>query len=172
MKRTLLSLFVVLTTLMLAACGSGNQQTGVGLSPSQVMIPVVQVEVKGATDGIAPPDVNPETLSKGYRYKPPGEYDPSNPDKWQVSAYFFEPSFVTVVQGDSITLRIFVINGDRHVDWIEAPDGSEATHEEVANRGREYMISFVAEQAGYYILHCDEHEPTMRMTLLSLPSNG
>jgi len=129
-------------------------------------------EVKGATDGIAPPDVNPETLSKGYRYKPPGEYDPSNPDKWQVSAYFFEPSFVTVVQGDNITLRIFVINGDRHVDWIEAPDGSEATHEEVANRGREYIINFVAEQAGYYILHCDEHEPTMRMTLLSLPSNG
>ncbi len=172
-RRTpLLLLLVALTVLLLAACGSGSESAGVGLTPSQVMIPVVQVEVKGATDGIAPPDVNPETLSKGYRYKPPGEYDPDNPDKWQVSSYFFAPSFVTVVQGDNITLRIFVINGDRHVDWIEAPDGSRATSEEVANRGREYTISFVAEQAGYYILQCDEHEPTMRMTLLSLPSGG
>ena len=76
---------------------------------------------------------------------------------------------MTIIQGDHITLKIIVINGDRHVDWIEAPDGSEVTEKEVANRGREYTISFTAEQAGYYIVHCDEHEPTMRITLLSLP---
>lgn len=138
-------------------------------SPAQVLIPVNQIEVKGATDGIPAPDVDPTTLSKGYRYKAPGEYDANNPDKWQVSSYFFVPSFITVLQGDNLTLQIFVINGDRHVDWIEAPDGSEVYKKEVTNRGREYSINFVAEQTGYYILHCDEHAPTMRMTILVLP---
>ena len=171
-KIVAMSVFTVLGVLLLVSCSEKSDKTGIDLSPSQVMIPISQVEVKGATDGIPAPDVDPATLSKGYRYKPPGEYDPDNPDKWQVSSYFFVPSFVTVVQGDNVTLRIFVVNGDRHVDWIEAPDGSEVTEKEVANRGREYTINFVAEQAGYYIIHCDEHEPTMRITLLALPRKG
>lgn len=168
-KKMLYCACVSLAVFFIASCGGNDDSAGIDLPPSQVMIPVTQVEVKGATDGIAPPDVDPATLSKGYRYKAPGEYDPANPNKWQVSAYFFTPSYVTVVQGDNITLRIFVVNGDRHVDWIEGPDGREVVHQEVANRGREYTLSFVAEQAGYYIVHCDEHEPTMRMTLLALP---
>ncbi len=168
-KIVSVGVLAVVAVLLLASCGGKSNTAGIDLQPAQVTIPISQVEVKGATDGIPAPDVNPATLSKGYRYKPPGEYDPDNPNKWQVSTYFFTPSFITVVQGDNVTLRIIVINGDRHVDWIEAPDGSEVTEKEVTNRGREYTINFTADQAGYYVVHCDEHEPTMRITLLALP---
>jgi len=100
-----------------------------GCSPnvpaSEVTFDVSIIEIKGATDGIEPPQVDPTSLSSGYRFKPPGEYDESNPDKWQVSTYLFSPSDLTVKQGDSVTLRMFVVNGDTHVTWLEAPDGSK-----------------------------------------------
>lgn len=171
-KFVILGIIALAAVLFFASCSDKKDLTGIDLSPAQVTIPISQIEIKGATDGIPAPEVDPTTLSKGYRYKKPGEYDPANPNKWQVSTYLFSPSFITLVQGDNVTLKIFVVNGDRHVDWIEAPDGSEVQEKEVTNRGREYSISFVASQAGYYILHCDEHEPTMRVTMLVLPRKG
>ncbi len=142
---------------------------GVGLEGSEVLFDVSIIEIKGATDGITPPDVHPEDLSSGYRYKPPGEYDESNPDKWQVSTYLFSPSAFTVVQGDKVTLRTFVINGDNHTVWLEAPDGKKL-NEVTMNRGREYNFSFTADQSGYYTLNCLQHEPTMSATILVLPA--
>jgi plastocyanin len=68
-----------------------------------------------------------------------------------------------------VTLRTFVINGDKHTVWLEAPDGSTAAGEVVMNRGREYNFQFTADLAGYYTLHCDEHDPTMSATILVLP---
>ena len=171
-KFAMPGIIALVAVLLLASCSDKKDLTGIDLSSAQVTIPVSQIEIKGATDGIPAPEVDPATLSKGYRYKKPGEYDSDNPNKWQVSTYFFSPSFITLVQGDNVTLKIFVVNGDRHVDWLEAPDGSVVHEKEVTNRGREYTINFVAEQAGYYILHCDEHEPTMRITMLVLPRKG
>ena len=155
---------IVLVSLALFACGGG----GTGLEGSEVVIDVSIIEIKGATDGIAPPDVDPVSLSAGYRFTGPGEYDESNPDKWQVSTYLFSPSALTVVQGDSVTLRTFVVNGDEHEVWLEAPDGTKLG-EELMNRGREYNFSFTADQAGYYTLHCENHEPTMSAQILVLP---
>lgn len=162
------SLFII-AGLALAGCGGAE---GVGLSPSSVTIDVSVIEIKGATDGIDPPSVDPATLSDGYRYKPPGEYDADNPNKWQVSTYLFSPSALTVAQGDAVTLRMFVINGDLHTVWLEAPDGTTAAVEVAMNRGREYNVSFTADKPGYYTLHCDEHEPTMSLSILVLPSGG
>jgi len=143
-----------------------------GCSPNvpanEVTFDVSIIEIKGATDGIEPPQVDPTSLSSGYRFKPPGEYDESNPDKWQVSTYLFSPSDLTVKQGDSVTLRMFVVNGDTHVTWLEAPDGSKVD-EFTMNRGREYNLSFTADQAGYYTLHCDNHGPTMQAQILAMP---
>ncbi|MFQ5593713.1 MAG: cupredoxin domain-containing protein [Anaerolineae bacterium] len=149
-----------------------SQAGAVSLSPSSVTFDVSVIEIKGATDGIPAPDVNPRDLSDGYRFKPPGEYDPDNPDKWQVSTYMFSPAAMMVAQGDNVTLRTFVINGDEHTVWVEAPDGSTAASEVIMNRGREYSVTFTSDQAGYYTLHCDEHDPTMSATILSLPSGG
>ncbi len=164
MSKKMFIILPVLLALLLTACG------GTALEPSEVTIDVSIIEIKGATDGISAPSVDPESLSSGYRFKPPGEYDESNPDKWQVSTYLFSPSAFTVVQGDSVTLRTIVINGDEHTVWLESPDGSKGEMV-VMNRGREYTFSFTADQAGYYTLHCDEHEPTMSVQILALPSS-
>jgi len=86
----------------------------------------------------------------------------------QVSTYLFSPSALTAVQGDKVTLRFFVVNGDTHVTWLEAPDGSRVD-EVTMNRGREYTLNFTADQAGYYTMHCDNHAPTMSAQILALP---
>jgi plastocyanin len=156
-------LLVIFIVLLVSACGSN------ALAPSEVTFDISVIEIKGATDGIEPPSEDPAGLSAGYRFKPPGEYDAENPDKWQVSTYLFSPSALTAVQGDSVTLRLFVINGDTHVTWLEAPDGSRVD-EFTMNRGREYYVSFTADQAGYYTLHCDNHGPTMQAKILVLPT--
>ena len=156
----------------LATACSGSQAGEIGLSPTSVTFDVSVIEIKGATDGIPAPEVDPAGLSLGYRFKPPGEYDSENADKWQVSTYMFSPAALVVAQGDNVTLRTFVINGDKHTVWLEAPDGSTAGSEVLMNRGREYNFAFTAEQAGYYTLHCDEHDPTMSATILVLPTGG
>ena len=163
MFKKVLHILPVFLVLFVTACG------GTSIEPSEVTIDISIIEIKGATDGISAPSVDPESLSSGYRFKPPGEYDESNLDKWQVSTYLFSPSAFTVIQGDSVNLRTFVINGDEHTVWLEFPDGSKGATT-VMNRGREYTFSFTADQAGYYTLHCDEHEPTMSVQILALPS--
>jgi plastocyanin len=84
----------------------------------------------------------------------------------------FSPAAMTVTQGDEVTLRTFVVNGDEHTVWVEAPDGSRVVENDVMNRGREYQITFTADQAGYYILHCNEHAPTMSANILALPNQA
>jgi plastocyanin len=116
--------------------------------------------------------VDPTTLSAGYRFTGPGDYDEENPDKWQVSSYMFSPADMTVMQGDTVTLRTFVLNGDTHAVRLLAPDGSEVGDAEVWNRGREYNLTFTADQAGYYTLICDTHGPTMTTQILALPASG
>jgi len=162
-KIVALSTLLILSSLVLSACGAG-----VGLEGSDVTFDVSVIEIKGSTDGIDAPDVDPASLSAGYGFKEPGVYDGDNPDKWQVATYLFSPSALTAVKGDNITLRMFVINGDTHVTWLEAPDGS-VVEEWTMNRGREYNISFTADQAGYYTMHCNNHAPTMSANILVLP---
>ena len=159
---------VVLMAFVLGACG-GSDGT-VGLDATDVTFDVSFIEIKGATDGIEAPGVDPAGLSDGYRFKPPGEYDADNAAKWQVSTYMISPAALTIGQGDAVTLRTFVINGDKHTVWVQAPDGSTAVAEVVMNRGREYEVKFTADQTGYYSLLCDEHSPTMSAQILSLPT--
>jgi plastocyanin len=128
------------------------------------------VEVKGATmaDKLAPPAVNPKNLSKGYGFKAPGEIDKKKQKKWQVSSYMFTPSFVTVRQGDTVKLIVFIVNGDKHEVWITAPDGQKVVAPKKWNRGREYHVQFVAEKTGSYQLVCSEHAPSMITTFMVL----
>lgn len=159
------SVLLVVASLFLASCGSDS-----GAEPTDVLFDVSIIEIKGATDGIEAPSVNPADISDGYRFKPPGEYDADNAAKWQVSTYMFSPAALSVNKGDTVTLRTFVVNGDEHTVWVEAPDGSTVVPEIIMNRGREYDVTFTASLAGYYTLHCDEHEPTMSAQILSITS--
>lgn len=139
--------------------------------PSKVWFAVTGVELKGSTvtKDLAVPPVNPKTLSDGYRYKAPGEADKADATKWEVSTYVWNPGAITVLQGDEVTLRIFIVNGDKHTTWIEGPDGQEVVKEQEQNRGREYLLTFTAAQVGHYMLHCNEHDPTMHAVISVLP---
>ena len=129
------------------------------------------IEIKGGTSAekLAPPSVNPKDLSKGYDFKAPGEADKSDPKRWEVSSYMFSPSSVTVRQGDTVKLTVFVVNGDEHDVQINDPDGREVIAKAKWNRGREYQLSFVAKKLGTYHLTCSDHAPTMAATFLVLP---
>lgn len=157
-------LAAVLATLLvtLGACSSGALA-----EPGDVTFDVELVEIKGATDGIPAPDVDPKSLSKGYGYTQPGDFDAENPDKWQVAAYLFAPGAMSVIKGDDVTLRMFGVNGDEHVITVEAPDGSTAVESFTVNRGREVTVSFTADQAGHYRVICVTHSPTMTADILS-----
>lgn len=129
------------------------------------------IEVKGSTttDKLASPPLNPKDLSKGYGFKAPGEADKFDPKKWEVSSYRFAPGFMTVLQGDTVKLIVFVVNGDEHEARITDPDGREVVAKTTWNRGREYEVSFVAEKLGPYQLTCSTHSPTMNATFYVLP---
>ena len=129
------------------------------------------VEVKGATsaDKLRPPAVNPTDLSKGYGFKAPGQVDSRAPKKWQVASYMFVPGYVTARQGDTISLTMFVVNGDEHTVRVYAPDGKVVVPETTWNRGRQYEVSFVTDQVGTYQLVCSNHAPSMIAHFLVLP---
>jgi plastocyanin len=129
------------------------------------------VEWKGTTSTtkLAPPSIDPTELSDGYGFKGPGVLDATNPDKWQVASYVWTPGSMIAYQGDQIDLTLFIVNGDEHSTWIEAPDGTEVVVEQEMNRGREYNLTFTATQSGVYRLVCNEHEPTMTAYILALP---
>jgi plastocyanin len=129
------------------------------------------VEYKGSTstEKLAPPVVNPATLSKGYVLKAPGEADKTAPQVWEIDSYALTPGFVTVQQGDTVTLQVLVVNGDKHEVGVLAPDGQVVVPKATWTRGVEYRVSFVAEKLGTYKLSCETHAPTMSANILVLP---
>jgi plastocyanin len=129
------------------------------------------VEIKGATttESLAPPTINPSSLSKGYGFKGPGDADKSAAQRWEVASYSFAPGFITVQQGDTVALTAFVVNGDQHDVAVLGPDGQVVVPTTIWQRGREYQVSFVAEHTGTYQLKCFAHAPSMTANILVLP---
>ncbi len=152
-------------TALVLAVTVGATAGSAAAKPRKVEFNILQAELKGSTttDKLAPPTSDPSKLSDAYGYKAPGVADPAAPTKWEVSAYqFITSGAMTACKGDTIALRLFAINGDEHKDWVEAPNGDEVVKEKTHNRGREYVVSFRAKQAGVYTLICNKHEPTMK----------
>ncbi len=171
-----LSLVIAVTASACATGVSEERVAGIENQIGKVSEPTTErhfyitvAEIKGYTSGIEAPSVNPKDLSDGYGFYPAGTVDPERPDRWGVGAYFFMPASMIAFQGDKVSLTTIVLNGDEHTIWIEGPDGNEASGEELWNRGREYKTSFIASKAGTYILHCDNHEPTMTAYIQVLP---
>jgi len=161
-SRRLLGI-VAVGALILGACTSGSSA-----EPGDVTFDVELVEIKGATDGIPAPDVDPTSLSTGYGYTAPGDYDAENPDKFQVATYMFSPGAMSVISGDQVTLRMFGVNGDEHTILVTAPDGSTSVDNFTVNRGREVIVDFAADQTGHYKVICLNHAPTMTADILSV----
>ncbi|MBI4320576.1 MAG: hypothetical protein HY675_18960 [Chloroflexi bacterium] len=167
MNRVVMGVVAVLISVaFLAGCAQGS-----ALRPGERLVYMNAMEVKGSTttDGLAAPDKNPEEMSKGFAYQKPGDFDKSNPKAWQVSSYMFEPSAVTVFQGDRVKISMFVINGNKHRDRVEDPDGKVIIPEQERNRGRQYELSFMADKPGVYRLVCEEHKPTMTALVTVVP---
>lgn len=173
MEKELASLKSTVGTVQTESAKVGaiqEQLGGVALEPGARTFVMTGFELKGSTKAseLSAPTADPTKLSDGYRFKAPG-YDSSDAEKWEVSSYRFEPGFMVAAQGDEITLLVFIVNGNEHTVSIEAPDGSMAANEVTMNRGREYRLTFTADQAGLYTVHCDEHSPTMVAHILVLP---
>ncbi len=168
MKKIIIAASLMLSVMFLfSACAGGTAAP----PATERVFYVNAIEIKGgtSTDSLAAPETNPKSLGKTFGYKGPGEYDSSNPNKWQVASYQFNPSALTVFQGDTVKLVLFVVNGDLHTDRIESPSGKVVVAEQSHNRGRQYTMSFVAEEAGVYQLRCKEHAEAMRIAITVIP---
>ena len=166
MKKVLVGVNLILMTAVLFSACAGQATVPSG----ERVFYINAIEIKGGTDGLSPPEVNPETLGKTFAYWPPGTVDSSKPNKWQVSSYQFNPSAMTVFQGDRVKLVLFVVNGDVHKDRIVDPDGIVVVDETEHNRGRQYEITFTADKVGMYQLRCKEHKEFMRAVITVVPN--
>lgn len=166
MKKVIAGLSLILTAvLLLSACAGAKAPP-----PSERVFNLNAIEIKGGTSQakLAPPTINPETLGKTYAYKAPGSIK-DDPARWEVSAYQFNPSAMTVWQGDRVKLVLFVVNGDVHKDSVLDPNGVAVVAEKEHNRGRLYEITFTAEKPGFYKLRCEEHKENMTAMITVLP---
>jgi len=159
------------TTLFGVLCLALLLPQAVRAQPATHTIFVNVVEYKGSTttEKLAPPQVNPTTLSQGYAYKGPGEVNKTAPQQWEVESDAFAPGFVTVQQGDAVTVRTFVVNSDHHAVSVLAPDGQVVVPPATWTRGGEYQIAFQAEKVGTYKLIGAIHAPSMTANLVVLP---
>jgi plastocyanin len=170
MKRPYLSRTVVLVALILSgALLAGDVGAQQAATTHTIFMNVVEYKGSTTTEKLAPPQVNPATLSKGYVYKGPGEADKTAPQQWEIDSYAFAPGFVTVPQGDTVAVRVFVVNGDKHDVSVLAPDGQVAVPSATWTRGGEYQVSLKAEKAGTYELICAIHGPSMTANMLVVP---
>ncbi|MBI2288108.1 MAG: cupredoxin domain-containing protein [Chloroflexi bacterium] len=166
-KLIILGMLLAALGILATACAGGAAKVPAG----ERTFYVNAIEIKGATSTktLATPSKNPEELSQGYAHKAPGVFYKADPTRWEVSSYQFNPSAMTVFQGDRVKLILFVVNGDKHKDSIMDPDGVTVVAEKEHNRGRQYEITFTADKAGFYALHCEEHKETMHATITVVP---
>ncbi len=155
------------------ACGGGDNYADSIPPPTTRTVQITAFEIKGSTHAseLAPPGVDPATLSLGYGLKDVGVYE-ADSDKWQVASYMWLPGEVTAFQGDTLDLNFFVLNGNKHDVWIEGPGGETVAQTTEMNRGREYQISLVVTTPGVYRLICGTHAPTMTAEIVVLPRGG
>jgi plastocyanin len=173
--RVPLALMIVGVALLAIAASCGDDDDGGGgisIPPTDRLIEVTGLEIKGttSTEDLAVPEVDPETLSAGFGYDAPG-FDEDSPDNWRVASYIWSPGNMTAFQGDSIDLHTFILNGNSHNVWVEAPDGSKVVEDIEMNRGRDYNLKFEATQAGVYKFICSTHAPTMTADIVVLPTS-
>jgi hypothetical protein len=123
-----------------------------------------------ATTGqLKPTSANPPDVSKGYGIKAPDQADQHAPRQREVANCMLTREFVTLRQGDTVTLNASAVNGNQHQVLITAPDGQVVVPSTAGHRGRQYRVSFVTDQVGLYRLNCVDHAPTMTAAILVLP---
>lgn len=122
---------------------------------------VLAVEPKGGTTVDKEPFPT-STLPQG------GGYVISQPDvktsRWEVSAYVWQPSQISVNEGDEVTLEFVGINGAAHPTTIAAFGQTF-----VVQRGQAHRVTFTADKAGIFGIVCGTHKPSMSGELIVMP---
>lgn len=121
---------------------------------------VLAVEPRGGvTTDREPFPTQPLPPGGGYVTTPPNASG-----RWEVSAYVWMPSQITVNQGDEVTLEFVGINGAEHPTTITAYGQSFTL-----KRGQAQRVTFVADKAGMFGIVCGTHQPSMTGSLVVLP---
>lgn len=140
---------------LVAACAPATS-----VAATQRTIYMAAVEPKGSTTADKEPFPKAQLPSgAGYILK-----DPDKEGRWEVSTYRYLPGTVVVNQGDEVTLEIVGINGKEHPSIIE---GYNVTFSVL--RGQVTRVTFRADKAGVFNIHCGAHMPSMTAQLVVLP---
>jgi plastocyanin len=154
-KRRLAVPGIVLAGLMAAAIWTTSA------SAEKRFFTVLAVEPKGGTTVDKEPFPT-AALPAG------GGYVIAQPDektrRWEVSAYVWLPSQITVTEGDEVTLEFVGINGAAHPTSI-AVFGQNFT----LTRGQAHRVTFTADKVGIFGITCSTHKPSMSGELVVMP---
>ena len=104
--------------------------------------------------------LKPRGSDFGYRLK-----EPDSTGRWEVESYRFEPGFVAARLGEQVRLEIVGINGAMHGTRLVSPSGV-VVDTIVVTRGRMTILTFSADEAGFWQLVCDTHPPAMTADIL------
>lgn len=85
---------------------------------------------------------------------------------WNVRAFVFDPSHVTVMQGDDVRLHFVGIHGGSHQIAVEGVDNPVTV-----KRGTTMTVSFKAAKPGIVSFICADHPPSMRGQVVVLAKN-
>lgn len=127
-------------------------------SPTKRTFTILAVEPKGGvtTDKESFP-TSPLPPGGGFVLSPPD----AKSQRWEVSAYVWQPSQIIVNHGDEVTLDFVGINGAAHAATIAA-FGQTFT----VKRGQSTRITFVVDKPGIHGIVCSQHQPSMTGELI------
>jgi len=130
-------------------------------SPQKRFFTILAVEPKGGTTVDKEPfPASPLPAGGGYVMSQPDQ----KTQRWEVSAYVWQPSQIIVNQGDEVTLEFVGINGATHPTTIAA-FGQTFT----LKRGHAHRVTFKAEKPGIFGIVCSAHQPSMSGELIVMP---
>jgi hypothetical protein len=134
----------------------GGEATG-----AKRVIYMTAVEYKGSTSSEPFPSAEPPS-GGGYALKPP-----DGTGKWETSTYRWDPGTVIVNQGDEVEMHIWGVNGAQHPAFID-----EYVPEFTVTRGKLTVLTFTANKAGTFRIHCNAHQPSMESQLVVLAAKS
>lgn len=91
---------------------------------------------------------------------------PNEKGAWKMRAFTFEPSQITVHEGDHVRLHFVGAQGMRHHIRV---DGQGVNSDIDLKRGYVQTVDIPSAKAGIIKIICDDHQPSMNAQLFILP---
>lgn len=160
---TLAGLVVAIAAGVALAFSAIDAATAAKVAPKRTVF-LTAVEWKGSTNVASEAFPADSVLPGGGGYK---LVTPDAAGAWGVQTYRFDTPYITVFQGEQVTLEILGVNGKEHAVAIPA-FGRQAT----ITRGRITKVTFTAKKAGIFRLVCHSHMPAMVADIVVLPRSA